>query len=141
MRTYVFIPPAVVESSIKKVNEQIVVYLALTNSHISNLKAIRNSLFDRYYSGKISKNDFLNGIEYLLQTVKDILNDDVIKTYDSNPAYKGEISSYFLKASKRKDFSEFSMLYAASVPHLMLYPSSGIIEIDSITKITIGDPR
>jgi hypothetical protein len=88
---------------------------------------VQNRLFDKkHLQRKIASGEYGFGLDNLKHQIQ---------------KYKGKISSNFLKASKRKDFNEFSMLYAASVPHLMLYPSTGVIEIDSIAKITIGKPR
>lgn len=52
--------------------------------------------------------------------------------------YKGSTTKAYIAASKRKDFLENITKYAASVPHLMLYPKRGFIEIEYINKVVIG---
>lgn len=52
--------------------------------------------------------------------------------------YKGKTREFFIKASKRSDFKDNVLKYAASVPHLMLYPKSGAIKILSVNKVKIG---
>lgn len=53
-------------------------------------------------------------------------------------AYLGTTRDYFIAARKRKDADKTAKQYAATVPHLMLYPSTGIIEYESYRTITIG---
>jgi len=53
--------------------------------------------------------------------------------------YVGTTRAAYIAASKRHDFQENIRKYAANVPHLMLYPKSGIILINHVNKITIGN--
>lgn len=57
--------------------------------------------------------------------------------------HQGTLSKKFIEARNRKysDDPEVWSKYAAYVPHLMLYPSSGVIEVSSIEMIKIGKPR
>lgn len=52
--------------------------------------------------------------------------------------YKGKTLDYYIKARKRRDYEENKFKYAANVPHSMIYPKSGIIEYESVSKIIIG---
>ncbi len=52
--------------------------------------------------------------------------------------YKGTTTKYYKEAIKRNDFKENITKYAANVPHLMLYPSSGNIEIASHRSVMVG---
>lgn len=88
MRTYILLP----EASLKKVNDQIVGYLIMTERHISDLKRQRNALFNDYYSGKITKLEFERGIENLIKSAKHALNNDFVKSFDKNPAYRQDIT-------------------------------------------------
>lgn len=50
----------------------------------------------------------------------------------------GTTRDYYKKAVNRSDFEENKTLYAASVPHIAVYPISGIINPESVTKVVIG---
>jgi len=52
--------------------------------------------------------------------------------------YVGKTRDYYIQASHRKDFDENIQKYAACVPHLMLYPSSGTIDIVSVSDLVVG---
>lgn len=52
--------------------------------------------------------------------------------------YKGKTESFYVAASKRDDFVENIKKYAACVPHLMLYPLSGEIKIESTATAVVG---
>ena len=52
--------------------------------------------------------------------------------------YKGKTEDYYLKASKQYDFEDNIKKYAASVPHVMLYPSGGSIKIETTSKCIVG---
>ena len=47
-------------------------------------------------------------------------------------AYEGKVRECFQKLPLRKDFEEIKDKYAATVPHVMIYPKSGIIMPDKI---------
>ena len=51
---------------------------------------------------------------------------------------QGSITHNFLKASQREDFKDNFSKYAASVPHLMVYPESGEIQYEVMNLVTIG---
>lgn len=61
--------------------------------------------------------------------------DNLIKTASK---FLGTTKDYFIEARKRLDAKETSKQYAANVPHLMLYPESGIIKYQSYRKVVIG---
>ena len=48
---------------------------------------------------------------------------------------------YFIKASKYRNFDEIKKKYAATVPHVMAYPSTGIVRYVSATPIIIGGAK
>lgn len=54
------------------------------------------------------------------------------------PQFDKGIEGFYKIASKREDFEDNKYKYAACVPHLMLYPPSGTVEISSISKVVIG---
>lgn len=51
---------------------------------------------------------------------------------------RGRTTELYKKAVQRADFEENRNKYAANVPHLMMYPLSGTIEVQAINKITMG---
>jgi hypothetical protein len=55
--------------------------------------------------------------------------------------YLGTTRQAFIDARKRPDAKETASKYAAYVPHLMLYPESGIITYQSRDAITVGSAR
>lgn len=50
----------------------------------------------------------------------------------------GNLSTNFLKAVQRDDFKENFTKYAASVPHLMCYPATGMIQYELMNLVVIG---
>lgn len=52
--------------------------------------------------------------------------------------YKDKTRSFYLEASRRSDFKEHFDKYAANVPHVMLYPDSGAISIESVNMVKVG---
>ena len=48
-----------------------------------------------------------------------------------------EQNRYFEKLLIRSDYKEISQKYAASVPHVMLYPAEGVMEVSGVNKITL----
>lgn len=62
----------------------------------------------------------------------------VVKLNRQIQHYKGTTEKFYLAASKRADFKDHQGKYAACVPHLMLYPKHGVINIDSVQKVVVG---
>lgn len=52
--------------------------------------------------------------------------------------HQGRLASDFLSATQRDDFEDNFKKYAASVPHLMLYPPSGEVQYDVMNSVVIG---
>lgn len=64
--------------------------------------------------------------------------DDVSKLKLQVKNNQGNIANNFLRASQREDFKENFSKYAASVPHLMVYPETGEIRYELMNLVTIG---
>lgn len=54
---------------------------------------------------------------------------------------KGITRQSFINAVERDDFNENKRKYAASVPHLMVYPPEGYLPVTKVTKVVIGKKR
>jgi hypothetical protein len=52
--------------------------------------------------------------------------------------YKGMTKDFYIIARKRSDAEEHFNKYAANVPHVMLYPKKGIINIESVNMVIVG---
>ena len=52
--------------------------------------------------------------------------------------FSGCTERAILKASKHPDFEHFKNKYAANVPHLMIYPSNGLISVTTVNAVEIG---
>lgn len=52
--------------------------------------------------------------------------------------HQGRLASDFLSAVQREDFKNNFTKYAASVPHLMLYPPTGEVQYDTMSLVVIG---
>lgn len=52
--------------------------------------------------------------------------------------FKGSTREAYLKARKRGDWEENKTKYAASVPHLMIYPLNGIIRYEQVDVVKVG---
>jgi hypothetical protein len=50
----------------------------------------------------------------------------------------GNLTTNFLKAAQREDFKDNFRKYAASVPHLMMYPEDGTVRYEIMSLVTIG---
>lgn len=55
--------------------------------------------------------------------------------------YHGKLEYYYQQSTLLSDWEENNQKYAASVPHLMLYPEGGIIPWRGINRITIGSDK
>lgn len=56
----------------------------------------------------------------------------------ANP-YVGKLLQNYIKASGLYEYEEEKHKYAAFVPHVMIYPKTGMIEFDSVKRITIDN--
>lgn len=54
---------------------------------------------------------------------------------------KGKTELGYKRAFNRPDFEDGKMLYAANVPHLMVYPKTGEIRFESVNKLVIGGDK
>lgn len=79
--------------------------------------------FERRNQRKIDTHEVGNSLEELNKQIQ---------------LYQGRTEEFYLKASKRSDFDENILKYAANVPHLMIYPSSGIIKYESSRNVVVG---
>ena len=52
--------------------------------------------------------------------------------------FQGKLGDYYQSAKNRHDWEENKTKYAASVPHVMLYPSTGRIPVASSFYVTVG---
>lgn len=53
--------------------------------------------------------------------------------------FSGHTKDFFIKLSQREDFEDYREMYAACVPHVMIYPKSGIVNYESVQQVTIGE--
>lgn len=52
--------------------------------------------------------------------------------------YLGKTEKFYKSARERSDADDTKNQYAACVPHLMVYPSDGVIQIQSVNKVVLG---
>lgn len=52
---------------------------------------------------------------------------------------KGKTEENYLAAAARPDFADGKHRYASNVPHLMAYPTSGVVAYKAINKLVIGN--
>lgn len=52
---------------------------------------------------------------------------------------KGETLRAYQKLRGRPNFEQIRLKYAATVPHVMLYPDSGGVTVRSVTRLKVGD--
>ena len=75
--------------------------------------------------------EYHKSLKYIGNNVNDL--DEVINRF------KGTIDSYFHKVKNYPDFEKLMSKYAALVPHLMIYPKSGVVKYRQIHSIVMGD--
>lgn len=63
---------------------------------------------------------------------------DLSKLKQQIEIFTGCTEAAYRAASMRSDFDQNIRKYAASVPHLMLYPSSGEIAVESSQQVVVG---
>ena len=51
--------------------------------------------------------------------------------------YQGTTRERYLMVTERADYEGLKTKYAATVPHLMVYPKNGLIKIDSVTRVRV----
>jgi len=54
---------------------------------------------------------------------------------------QGKTRAAFIRASQREDFQEGRQRYATNVPHLMVYPTPGVIDYAEVNTVTLGSDR
>jgi hypothetical protein len=54
---------------------------------------------------------------------------------------QGKTRSAYIRASQRDDFEAGRRRYASNVPHLMVYPSPGVIDYAEVNTVTLGSDR
>lgn len=64
-------------------------------------------------------------------------NEDLSKLIKTVRKYKGSYNRYFKRWVNSKSFINESNMYAATIPHIQLYPVDGIIEFEKVTKINL----
>jgi hypothetical protein len=52
---------------------------------------------------------------------------------------KGTIVDEYIKLPSRPNWEDINQLYAPTVPHVMLYPDSGVIKYRSVKSVVVGD--
>lgn len=52
---------------------------------------------------------------------------------------KGTIVDEYIKLPSRPNWEDINLLYAPTVPHVMLYPESGVIKYHSVKPVVVGD--
>ncbi len=52
--------------------------------------------------------------------------------------YVNKTAIFYQEASKRIDFNDYVKMYAAFVPHVILYPMNGEVTVVTINKCTVG---
>lgn len=55
--------------------------------------------------------------------------------------FEGTTRNYFIKLPSYPNYQELKTKYAPCVPHLMVYPKSGIIRYSSVTKKKFGNTK
>lgn len=64
--------------------------------------------------------------------------DGLVKQIEAN---QDKLLSCYKAAVKREDFEFNRTKYAANVPHVMIYPSSGIVPYEQVNSLIIGSDR
>lgn len=54
---------------------------------------------------------------------------------------QGKTREAYIRASQRPDFEDGKQRYASNVPHLMVYPSPGIVEYSAVNTVVMGSDR
>ena len=75
--------------------------------------------------------EYNKSLKYIGNNVNDL--DEVINKF------KGTIDGYFHKVRSYPDFEKNLTKYAACVPHLMIYPKSGVVKYRQIHSVIMGD--
>lgn len=95
---------------------------------------------DKNYNPNMTEKGF---IEYMWERNQILIKEGYIGEGVNNlikvaSKFIGTTRDYFIEARKRADADETKMLYAAHVPHLMLYPEDGVVQYSSYRKVIIG---
>ena len=53
----------------------------------------------------------------------------------------GKTEGYYIQARMREDADMSRQLYAGNVPHLMIYPKGGSVEVESVKEIKLGNVK
>jgi len=107
----------------------------------------KTKLFDEF----VEENNWVYDDPVLLEKWKILENKNTVKWGEIGKGLKlleiqvkknkGITELAYINASRRNDFEENKMKYAANVPHLMLYPKQGEIVVDHFNLVTIGNEK
>lgn len=68
----------------------------------------------------------------------DLQGHDTSKMFNAIRPYIGRTRDYFIKARSSKWANDTATQYAAEVPHLMIYPKDGIMDVINSKTVTLG---
>lgn len=91
------------------------------------------------YDESVTDEDFYKSYEEL--TLNKYTGSNAKDLYEASYEFIGETSNYYKKAFKLDSKKEQRMKYAAGVPHVMIYPDSGLIKYRSVNEIILKNTR
>lgn len=90
-----------------------------------------------YYDDNISTEEYYRRLKQLNKEKGYVGNGSTALTTACKPLV-GRTREFYQQLSNRSNFDELKNKYAATVPHLMLYPDSGIIHYKNVSIVKIA---
>ena len=105
-------------------------YLITESPHV-------NDFFYDKESDKLTDEEFYNRVYEIRLANLEIGNSnaDLKKAIER---LKGETLKNYLRLRTRPNFADIRKKYAATVPHVMLYPERGTVSVSKVNSVTIG---
>lgn len=85
---------------------------------------------------KLSNREYFEKV-YQIRKRNHEIGDDLTKFKAVLAGMKGLTEKNYLALPDRSNFAEIKSKYAATVPHVMLYPKGGIIRVQSVNQVTV----
>lgn len=96
-----------------------------------------NDFFYSKESDKLTDEEFYNEV-YRIRVTNLEIGDSVIDLKKVIERLKGETLKNYLRLRTRPNFADIRKKYAATVPHVMLYPERGTVSVSKVNSVTIG---
>lgn len=89
-----------------------------------------------FYDDTISESEYYQKLDQLNKD-KHYIGSGEKELIKASQSLIGSTREYYLKVKSRPNWDDIKNKYAATVPHVMVYPDKGIVKYDAVKEVTI----